>query len=115
MNVIITALILSIYMYIDLFHSLWFISGLFFGLINFYFIKKMLYELVIEKCQNLIKITILFLIKFPLLYGTSFTLLFYQGEISWTLIAGFIVSIAYSIKKMYFDSLINEEIQGSTI
>ncbi len=113
MNVIITTLILSISMYMEFYQTLWFIVGLFFGLINFYFIKKMLYELVIEKCQNLIKIALLLLIKFPLLYGTSFILLFYQREISWTLAAGFIASIAYSIKKLHFDSPSTEVRQGA--
>jgi len=112
MYMLITAsMLLSLSAYFNLFATLWFIAGGLFGFVNLYFLKKLLHELIIVNPKNFSKIGLLAIIKFPLLYGISFGLLYLQSEISWTLIAGFIVVLALTIKKIVSDALTSDESQ----
>jgi hypothetical protein len=110
--IILTFTLLAISAYINLFLTTWFIAGVLFGLINLYFIKKILYEILIVNPKNISKIIWLILMKFPLLYGVSFGLLYIFNEISWTLIAGFTLVLAISITRKFCVARTNEKIEA---
>lgn len=88
--IIISALsLLGASAYYNFFITLWFVAGALWGLINLYFIQQLLYGLLIAKPKKFFRIAMLALIKFPVLYGAGFGLLYYQSEFAWALLAGF--------------------------
>lgn len=90
---------LLVALYLTFFNTLWFIAGALWGIINLYFIKQLLYALLLEQPKNFLKIALLALIKFPILYAVGFWLLFTQNEASWVLLAGFSTVLLLSTQK----------------
>lgn len=102
-KIIITGLsLLAACAYYSFFSTLWFIAGACWGLINLYFIKQLLYELLIANPKNLLKMALCGLIKFPALYIAGFGLLYYQPEASWPLLGGFTAVLALSTQKRFW-------------
>lgn len=88
--------------YYSFFITLYIVLGAFWGIINLYFIQQLLYGLLMEKPKKIFKITLLALIKFPVLYGVGFGLLYYQGEFAWALLAGFSGVLLLSMQKKFW-------------
>jgi len=82
MMIIVGLIILTALAYFSFFGTLWLIAMAFWGIINVYFIKQLLNELLIVHPKKPLKIALLTLIKFPVLYGAGFALLYYQGIFS---------------------------------
>jgi hypothetical protein len=113
MKVILTTLIfLSISAYFNLPETLWLIGGALFSLINLYFIKKLAYEILIANPKNVLKIVSLLFLKFPLLFGLSFSSLMLFKEISWAVLVGFTFVLMGFIFKEFFAALQNEKIEA---
>lgn len=77
-------------------------SGALWGFTNLYFIRQLLSEVLIAKTINLFKIALLTLIKFPILYGLGFGLLYYQSEHLWALLAGFNAALLLCMQKRFW-------------
>lgn len=95
-------ILIAFYIYFGFSSSLWFLAGACWGLANLYFIRELLYELLIANPKNPLKIILLALIKFPLLYTIGFGLLYYQNEPFWALITGFSITLALSTQKRFW-------------
>lgn len=91
--IVIGLILLFLSAYFSFFGTVAFVSGALWALINLYFIRQLLYELLIETPRNFPKIALLVLIKFPLLYWLGFALLYYQSDYLWASIAGFSLSL----------------------
>jgi len=103
--IIIALSLLAAGAYISFFGTLWFLVGALWGLVNLYFIKQLLYSLLIENPKNLPKIALFVLIKFPVLYGAGFGLLYYQSDFLWEFVAGFSVLLVLSTQRRWGISL----------
>jgi hypothetical protein len=77
----------------------YFLAGLSWGLINLYFIRQLLFELLVTIEKNYLKMFLLALVKFPVLYGVGFGLLCLQEDFPWAMLAGFGVALAASTQK----------------
>lgn len=86
-------------------NTLYILAGTIWGLINLYFIKQLLYELLLKTPKNLLKIALLTLIKFPILYGLGFGLLYYQKDIPWALLIGFSGVLILSTQKWFWKAV----------
>lgn len=81
--------------------AFWFMMGAFWGLVNLYFIKQLLYGFLIQRPWLPLKMALLVLIKFPVLYGVGFGFLYYQEDIPWALLAGFSISLVLGALKAF--------------
>lgn len=96
---------LGVCSYFSFFITLYFIAGALWSLVNLFFIQQLLYEVLLVNPKNLLKIILLALVKFPLLYGMGFGLLYYQGEygeFAWVLLAGFSAVLLLSMQKRFW-------------
>ncbi len=91
--IVIGLTLLSICAYFSFFGTLAFLTGALWALVNLYFIRQLLYGLLIETPKNFPKIALLVLIKFPLLYGAGFALLYYQSDFLWASMVGFSLAL----------------------
>jgi hypothetical protein len=111
---IIGLLILSGSAYFFLDNTVLFIAGACWGLINLYFIRQLLYGLLLEIPKKPLKIALLALFKFPVLYGLGFGLMYRQDNIPWALIAGFSVVLGLSTQKRFWKAIRFPEMKGMT-
>ena len=103
--IIIGLTLLAVYAYMDFFGTLSFVLGALWGLVNVYFIKELLYELLIANPKNFIKITLTMAFKFPILYGIGFLVLYYQDEFALPMLIGFTISLAMITQKWLWKAL----------
>lgn len=69
--------------------------GMLWGGVNLYFIKELLYEILIVTPKNYLRLFFMAFLKFPLLYAAGYALL--VTDISaWYLLIGFTLSLAFS-------------------
>ena len=94
-------ILLGIYAYYDFLNIISFILGVAWGLVNLYFIEELTYELIAAKQKNFIKIMVIALIKFPVLYSVGFGWLYYQSEYALASLIGFSGALLISIGKKY--------------
>lgn len=95
---------LGVSAYYSFFITLYFLAGALWSLVNLFFIQQLLVELLLVNPKNLLKISFLALVKFPVLYGLGFGLLYYRGEQSeylWGFLAGFSSVLFLSILKKF--------------
>lgn len=93
-------ILLCIFAYMHFFLALTFVVGAFWSLINLYFLKQLLEEILLKKPKNIMKIMVFTLIKFPLLYGIGFGLLYYKSEFALTLLIGFSASLILNMFRL---------------
>lgn len=86
--------ILMIAFFISWGNTLGFILGLFWGLINLYFIKQLFLCLVVTDQIKPFKGMLMILLKFPFLYALGYVLLLIPIFSPWSLLVGFSVSFA---------------------
>lgn len=101
MKILIGLILLTVAACYSLFDTLWFIVGALLGTANLYFIKNLLYEILVTTEKNLLKIALLTLVKFPLLYGVGFALLYYSDHVSWAFLIGFSVALALGMRQVF--------------
>lgn len=90
---------IMLYLYFDdFFITLFFALGALWGLINVYLIEQVLHEALIVKQKKLLKIAVLTLVKFPLLYGVGVYLLYLENGSALGLLAGFTLSLLLYIR-----------------
>lgn len=85
--------------YYNFSQTMGFLLALSWGFANFYFIKQLLYIVLVEKQKKFWKIALALLIKFPILYGAGLALLYYQSDILGSLLAGFTVALILNIQQ----------------
>lgn len=88
--------------YASFFNTLYFIVGAFWGLANLYLIQQLLYGVLLAKQKSFLKIALQVLIKFPVLYGVGFALLYYQYDFAWAQLAGFSVVLLLCLQKWFW-------------
>lgn len=77
----------------------YFLAGTFWGLVNLYFIRQLLFETIVAAPKNYFKIFLITVCKFPVLYGAGFGLLCLQEDFPIALLAGFCASLVLSTQK----------------
>ncbi len=80
-------------------------SGAIWGCINLYFIKQLMYGLLIEVPKNPFKILIMAFIKFPLLYTVGYALLQINQISPWSQLIGFSIVLAASTQSWFWSSI----------
>lgn len=79
--------------------TIWFMAGSLWAIANLFFLKQFLYELLLKNPKNFLKLSLLVIVKFPILYGLGFWMLYSQGGSAWSLLAGFSFILILSMQK----------------
>jgi biotin transporter BioY len=82
-------------------HVLAFSLGVFWGLVNLYFIEELTHELIVAKQKKFIKIMVIALIKFPVLYSVGFAWLYYQSDFALASLLGFSGALLMGVYRKY--------------
>lgn len=78
--------------------------GMLWGYINLYFIKQLMHCVLIIEKRELLKILLLLLIKFPLLYLVGYALLLIPYFSPWSLLIGFSVILIACTQRWFWTS-----------
>lgn len=100
---LLTAIILiALILYFDWSMALSIAIGIIWGAFNLYFIRELLTELFLASPKNILKICLLTLVKFPLLYLIGFGLLLFDQVTPGSCLIGFIIVIAASTQQWFW-------------
>jgi hypothetical protein len=97
-----TSLLFGVFIYADYGITLSIMAGFFWGSLNLYFIKELLCEALISSPKNYIKLCLLALLKFPLLYVIGYVLLQFDWISPGYSFIGFLGVIAASTQKWFW-------------
>ena len=105
---------LAVSVYFDWIFALGFLVGTLWGLINLYFLKMLIMEVISPSKTRTNQAVVLMLVKFPLLYAGGYFILAWGFFSAYSLLAGFSLMFAVMLLKVLGRMIMGLDVPGLT-